>query len=229
MLTAAHDALLGPLAHCAAAWRAAPGLDAGEPGGSGVHSTAFTIGVIALAAKMARADGRVTTDEVAMFGRVFDVGDDDAPRVRAAFDRAQGDIAGFETYAAQVAGLFPAGDPVLEDLLGALFAIAVADVRLHPDEDAFLRRVAEIFGLHESAFHRVRARYVEDEGDPWRILGVPHGADPDQVRAAYRRLVAQHHPDKLVGAGAAPELIARATHTLARINAAYQRLRAVPA
>src|SRR5580704_15148999 len=67
---------------------------------------AFTIAVIALGAKMAKADGAVTRDEVAAFGEVFQVPPGEAEHVRLVFDLARKSTAGFESYARQVGRLF---------------------------------------------------------------------------------------------------------------------------
>jgi DnaJ like chaperone protein len=134
---------------------------------------AFTIGVIALAAKLAKADGMVTRDEVEMFKRVFPIPPEEEANVGHLFNLAKQDVAGFEAYAKQVAYLFRARPGVLEDLLDSLFLIARADGQLHPGEQDYLRRVADIFGLSEDQFQRIRAAHFgPDLQDPYVILGI---------------------------------------------------------
>src|SRR4249919_287059 len=72
----------------------------------------FTIAVIALSAKMAKADGIVTDEEVRAFERLFRVAPEESANVRRVFDLARRDTAGFEAYAAQIAHLF-ADNPAL--------------------------------------------------------------------------------------------------------------------
>ncbi len=136
-------------------------------------TVAFTIGMIALGAKMAKADGAVTRDEVVAFGQVFQVPEADKPAVQRVFDLAKQDIAGFESYAKQVADLFAAGSHMLENVLDGLFHIAKADGAVHEDELVFLARVAELFGFDEKAFKRIRARHVLLADDPYEVIGVP--------------------------------------------------------
>lgn len=186
---------------------------------------AFTIGVIALAAKLAKADGTVTRDEVEMFKRVFPIPPEEEANVGHLFNLAKQDTAGFEAYAKQVAYLFRARPGVLEDLLDSLFLIARADGQLHPGEQDYLRRVAEIFGLSEDQFQRIRAAHFgPDRQDPYVILGVDRSISVDDLKRAYHKLVRENHPDSLTGRGVPPEFIRTATERLAAINGAYDRI-----
>src|SRR5271166_3824596 len=189
---------------------------------------AFTIAVIALGAKMAKADGAVTRDEVAAFGEVFQVPPGEEDHVRLVFDLARRSTAGFESYARQVGRLFAGDRAVLEDLLGGLFHITLADGRVCLAEDAYLREVAQHFGFAAGEYARIRALHVggEQDGleDPHTILGVSPDTPHDAIREAYHRLVRESHPDLVIAQGLPPECIALATARAARINAAYDRL-----
>jgi DnaJ like chaperone protein len=187
-------------------------------------TVAFTIAMIALSAKMARADGVVTGAEVKAFGEVFQVPEKDRASVERVFDLAKQDIAGFESYAQQAAGLFGAGAGPLENVLDGLFHIAKADGAVHEDELNFLARVAEIFGFAPKEFDRIRARHVVLEDDPYLVLGLPETATIEEVKKHYRKLARELHPDKQVAAGMPPELVIIASERLARINAAYNSI-----
>jgi DnaJ like chaperone protein len=189
---------------------------------------AFTIAVIALGAKMAKADGDVTRDEVAAFGEVFQVPPGEEEHVRLVFDLARRSTIGFESYARQVGRLFANERAALEDLLGGLFHIALADGMLCAAEDGYLREVAHHFGFDGADYARIRAHHVgggqEETEDAHAILGIAPGAPPVVIREAYRRLVRETHPDLAVAQGLPGECIALATARMARINAAYDRL-----
>jgi DnaJ like chaperone protein len=189
---------------------------------------AFTIAVIALGAKMARADGAVTGDEVAAFGEVFQVPPGEEKHVRLVFDLARKSTLGFESYARQVGRMFAADRTVLENLLGGLFHIALADGRLSPAEDAYLSEVARHFGFAARDYARIRGHHIggaeEGEEDPLAILGLLPDASPHEIRAAYRRLIRDSHPDLAIAQGLPPECVALATARMARINTAYDRL-----
>jgi len=195
-------------------------------------SIAFTIAVIALGAKMAKADGTVSRDEVAAFREVFQVPPDEEAHLRFFFDLARRSTAGFDSYARQVGRRFAGHRAVLEDLLGGLFYIALADGRVCPAEDAYLREVARLLGFDASGYARIRAAFVgappasgpNGGADPHAVLGLAPDASLDEVRAAYRRLIRAHHPDLLVARGMPAERVALATQRVARINAARDRL-----
>jgi DnaJ like chaperone protein len=188
-------------------------------------SVAFTIGMIALGAKMAKADGTVTRDEVAAFGQVFQVPEKDQAAVQRVFDLAKQAVAGFESYATQVAGLFAPGSDMLENVLDGLFHIAKADGAVHEDELAFLERTAELFGFDTKAFSRIRARHVLIADDPYEILGVAADMPFEDIRKVHRKLVRELHPDKHVASGMPHELVLIATERLARINEAFDRIK----
>lgn len=189
---------------------------------------AFSIAMIALSAKMAKADGVVTQDEVRAFQQIFIVPADQTRNVARLFDLAKQDIAGFEAYAERLAGLCGTGAPdcaVLEDILDGLLHIAAADGIVHEREVGFLRRIAEIFAISEARFEIVLSRHaVVGEANPWRVLGLELGAPFETVRAQYRRMAAENHPDRLIARGVPEEFLAIANRRLAAINAAYETI-----
>lgn len=187
-------------------------------------SVAFTIGMIALGAKMAKADGVVTEDEIRAFKQVFHIPEGELAGVARVFNLAKQDVAGYETYARQIAKLFEARSAVLEDVLDGLFHIAKADNAFHPGEHGFLARVAAIFGFSEADFARIRARHVDVPDDPYLILGLARDASPEEVRSRYRVLVREHHPDRHIAAGVPEEMVELATRRLQKINEAYDRI-----
>ena len=187
----------------------------------------FTIAIIALAGKMARADGVVTEEEFNIFQRVFGVPAQEEANVRRIFNLARQDMAGFEHYAGQIARLFMGNPAMLEDILDGLFEIAKADGVLHPCEAKFLERVAEIFGFAPNEFRRIRASHFAPElTDPYVILGLSYAADDDELKHTYRRLVRENHPDSLMARGVPAEFIKLANDKLAAINSAYEKIRA---
>ncbi|MBX3498844.1 MAG: TerB family tellurite resistance protein [Alphaproteobacteria bacterium] len=188
---------------------------------------AFTIGVIALGAKLARVDGQVTRREIDAFRSFFHVPPEEVENVGRFFDVAQRDTYGFETYARQVAGLFPDDPHVLEQVLVGLCLIAGADGSASPPEVEYLRVVAAIFGMGEVRLRRAfAAAGVELRDDPWAILGVMPDADAEELKRAHRQLALEYHPDRLMARGLPAEAIQLANRKFAAINAAYDRARA---
>lgn len=189
---------------------------------------AFSIAMIALSAKMARADGIVTQDEVRAFHQLFEVPDSEMRNVNRLFHLAQQDVAGFEYYAESMARLCGSGQPncaVLEDILDGLFHIAKADGLVHERELEFLRRVAEKFSIEDAHFEQIASRHaVLGTDNPYRVLGVQADAPFSEVRRRYRQLVAENHPDRLIARGVPEEFVAIANSRLAAINGAYEAI-----
>lgn len=189
-------------------------------------SVGFTIAVIALGAKMAKADGRVTQDEVYAFREVFHIPPNEEKNAARVFNLARSDVAGFDGYAAQIARLFGPESPVLEDVLEGLFHIALADGEYHPNEDAFLAEVARIFGVSETAFSAIRARYSPRHRDPFAILSVSPDTPTPEIRRRWRELVRETHPDRMIARGVPEEAVKMATRRLSEINEAYEEIMA---
>ncbi len=199
--------------------------EADEEGGDATKRIAFTIGVIVLGAKMAKADGLVTEDEVRAFKEVFHIPPEEMKNVGRLFNQARRDARGFEPYARQLGRLFKNNPTVLEELLDGLFHIAKADGQVRPEEMEYLSRLAEIFGLDPRAWERLRAANLgQAGGDPYGILGVAPDASDEQLRTTYRKLVRENHPDRLIAQGMPQEFIDLANEKLAKINAAYDRV-----
>ena len=189
---------------------------------------AFSVAMIALSAKMAKADGIVTFDEVQAFQQIFHVPEGEQRNVARLFDLAKQDVAGFEAYAGQIATLCGSGDPncgSLEDILDGLFHIAKADGAIHQDELAFLETTAMIFKLDDRRWEALLSRHaVGSEPDPYIVLGIDRNCDLGDARKAWRKLVQENHPDVLIGRGMPKEFIEIANERLKTINRAWTRL-----
>ncbi|WP_375262715.1 TerB family tellurite resistance protein [Palleronia sp.] len=191
------------------------------------RSVGFTIAVIALGAKMAKADGEVTRVEVTAFREVFHIPPDAEAAAGRVFNLARQDVAGFEDYAVRISAMFKSEADTLVDLMDGLFHIAVADGAYHPDEEVFLRRVQEIFGVSESCYRKVRARHVPDAPpDPYEVLGVTPDTPLEQVRAAWRREIKESHPDRMIARGVPEEAVHLAERRIHALNAAWEEIAA---
>lgn len=190
------------------------------------RSVGFTIAVIALGAKMAKADGQVTRDEVTAFREVFHISPADEENAARVFNMARTDTAGFQDYAKSIRKMFSSDSAPLRDLLEGLFHIAVADGEYHPAEDAYLSEVAEIFGFSKQEFKAMRSRLVPDaEPDPYSVLNVSPSATPQEIRQAWRRLVRENHPDQMIARGVPVEAIKLAEKRLVAINNAWEEVK----
>ncbi|WDR05321.1 DnaJ family molecular chaperone [Devosia rhodophyticola] len=193
------------------------------PGG---RDAAFTLSLIALAAKMAVADGAVTASEVRAFNATVEIAAGQEPQVERLFNLAKQDVAGYEYYARKIGRFFADSPETLEHVLDSLFFIATADGMVHESELEYLKSISMIFGFDEARFEQMASQHVMLEAgvDPYMVLGLTPDAEPAEVRRVYRLLVAEHHPDRLIARGVPGDLIDVATARMASINRAYSAI-----
>jgi DnaJ like chaperone protein len=196
--------------------------------GPDANDIEFTAAIVGLGAKLAKADGLVTVDEVATFSRVFKSAPGDEAAMRRVFNIARQTVVGYESYARRIAKRYRDRPCLLEGVLDGLFQIAAADGAVTADELDYLRSVSDSFGFTPDQFRRIKASHLGAEpDDPYIVLGVPHAASFEEVRAAYRRLMRDNHPDTLTTSKSAPREYEPVAHEkAAAITTAYARLRA---
>ena len=182
----------------------------------------FTECVIILSAKLAKADGPVSRAEVDAFKTEFKIQPAQMKAVGKIFDNAKKTADGYEATARKLGGAFADAPALLAGVLDALRRIALADGPMQPAETAFLSTVATEFRLTGG---RAGAAQSSGEDDPYVILGVAPTATSEEIKAAWRELVRQHHPDTLMAKGLPKDYVDLATRKMAAINAAYDRIR----
>ncbi|WP_188907390.1 TerB family tellurite resistance protein [Aureimonas endophytica] len=187
---------------------------------------AFSVAMIALSAKMAKADGVVAPSEVAAFRQIFAIPPEEMRNVFRLYDLATEDTAGFEAYAGKIRTLCAEGEKhcrLLADVLDGLFHIAKADGVVHERERAFLHRVAEVFDLSEAEYLAIENRHVaHGEAGDYAILGVMPSDPLPKIRERYLELVKENHPDRLAARGVPAEFLAIGLERMKAINAAYE-------
>lgn len=191
----------------------------------GSRRSAFTMALVALAAKMAKADGVAVALEADAFERWFDVPADQREAVRRVFDLAKRDVAGYEAYAEQIARLLEKEPELLRDVFECLFHVASADGVLHEAEERFLTRVARILAISDAIYLDIRHMFVVDPDDPYTVLGVRPTISDVDLKLRYRKLVMENHSDRLAAHGVPREFQVFADRKLAAINAAYDAIR----
>jgi DnaJ like chaperone protein len=169
---------------------------------------AFAAAVVALAAKMAKADGLSSREEAAAFRAAFPVAAQDRGALERLFALAEETVHGFEGYARQLARSHATRPDLLEATLDVLFAVARADGAIPHD------------------YARIAAPHFPDRPpDPYAVLAIDPDASDAQVRQAWRKAVADHHPDRFVARGAPPDFIEAAHARTAALNAAYAAIK----
>ncbi len=204
-------------------WRAC-GLDRLLPDAPRQNSAAFTIALVSLSAKLAKSDGIASRIELEAFERLHSIVHDERDNIRRMFELAARDVAGFDAYAREVARLLRQDRELMHDVLEGLFHIAVSDGILHPEEERHLMLAAEMFGFSKAEFRSQRGLFVHDPDDAYTILGLSPDVDDAALKARFRQLVREHHPDHLIARGVPDEFVRFATAKLAEINGAYHRI-----
>lgn len=191
------------------------------------NDVGFTAAVIGLAAKMARADGEASEQELAAAARVFRPPPGEEAAFRRVFSIAQQSVLGFESYAKQIGKKYHDRPCLLEDVLDGLFHIAGVDGAVSGRELYYLRVVADLMGLSDLDFRRIKATHLgPDPGDPYSVLGLLPGASLEDSRAAWRKLASENHPDTMAARGAPAEFVAIAERKMIVINDAWAKIRA---
>ena len=184
----------------------------------------FTIGVIVLSAKMAKADGKVTEDEIRAFKEKINIPDNEIKNVAKLWDQAKKTTDGFEIYAKQIADLLEKNSSVLEELLKLLIIIALADGKITIPEIKYLKKVGNIFGFSKEDFERIYSSKSGISSDPYQILGVSRDASVDEIKQKWKQLAINHHPDRLISQGIPEDLIHKSTSRLKEINNAWDTI-----
>lgn len=189
----------------------------------------FAIAVVVLAAKLAKCDGPVQRAEIDAFKRAFRIPPESVRDIGRLFDEARDSTEGFASYADELGEAFHDNRGVLEDVLNTLFGIARADGPINGREIEFLHRVHRGFGLDPQSWERVNSgtsRFSQaSDADPYAVLGISRHASDVELRAAWKRLMRENHPDSLAARGVPEEFIARSHDKVARINAAWDRVK----
>jgi DnaJ like chaperone protein len=193
--------------------------------GKRVDDAGFATALIALGAKLAKADGLVTAEEVSAFREVFSAPKSAQNDVARLFNLFRQTTLGYESYAKRIARKFRCCPCILEDILDGLFHIARADGRVTEEEENFLRQVSDIFGFSNREYRRIRAsRLGREPDDPYLILGIDESIQDEDIKKAYRRMASANHPDRIMARGLPAEMQGLASKKMAMINLAYEKI-----
>lgn len=188
----------------------------------------FFTATFAMLGKMAKADGRVCENEIGVVRSFMR----DKLRLNAAaqqfamgiFNEAKDNQTPFEEYARQFGEVFHGEQQLRMVFFEMLFSVALADGVLHPAEEKILRAAPALLGLHSGAYETVRRQFVSDLSHHYAVLGLENGADSAAVKKAYRKLVSEYHPDKVIAKGLPEDFIRFAEEKFRAINEAYEAI-----
>ena len=192
----------------------------------------FATSVIAISAKLAKADGKISKSEILAFKKIFEFPAEDEKAISNIFNSAKENIDDYKDIAEQVYKVFKSDRGLLFELLNSLFSIAYADGELHPKEKDMLFEIAKVFQISGNEFESLNnifeAKISKDNTSinrSYKILGLSENASLEQVSNQYRKLIKEYHPDKLQGMGLPKEFIELANQKLSAINKAYTEIK----
>ena len=192
----------------------------------------FATSVIAISAKLAKADGKISKSEILAFKKIFEFPTEDEKAISSIFNSAKENIDDYKDIAEQVYKVFKSDRGLLFELLNSLFSIAYADGELHPEEKVMLFEIAKVFQISGDEFESLNnifeAKISTDNisiNRSYKILGLSKNASLEQVSNQYRKLIKEYHPDKLQGMGLPKEFIELANQKLSAINKAYTEIK----
>jgi len=211
--------------------------------------TAFFTALFSVMGHVAKADGHVTKDEIEMARTIMQQMSLDETQKKVAIDlfntgkQAEFDLAGvIEQFRREC----HRRSTLLQMFMELLLHAAYADNELHPNEQALLQHISDALGFSRIQFQQMEAQvraqrnFHQGAGAGYRqtgvspatrlkeaygTLGVTRDASDADIKKAYRRLMNQHHPDKLVSKGLPEEMIKLATEKTQDIKAAYETIR----
>ena len=185
----------------------------------------FAIALIILTAKLAKADGHVSREELIAIKNKLKIPEHEIDQVGKIFNKAKEDSLGYEPYAQQIAQIYRNNPVVLDEIINTLFYIAEADGSISDSELAMMRNIAKIFGLNESQFEGIKeSRKSSDKLNPYIVLGCSPNDDFAIIRKKYLQLSKEHHPDVLMNKGVPQEMIEESKKKMRAINSAFDQI-----
>ena len=188
----------------------------------------FYVSLASLAAKMAKADGVITNDEIRAFDHFLriDLGlsVDERRTIASVFNEAKNSPEDAVAIARQFKALIGYQRDVLQMMIQLLFRIALADGQLHKNEEIFIQDIASAFEMSAMEYQQIKALYIKENDQAYNILGISRNASDDEVKKAYRKLVQEYHPDKMQAKGVPEDFMKIANEKMTEINQAYDQI-----
>ena len=162
----------------------------------------FALSLIVLSAKLSKADGQVSKEELVAVRNKLKIPESEIEQVGKIFNKAKEESSGYEPYAQQIAQIYKNNPNVLEEVINILFYIAEADGNISQSELNMMQHIAQIFGLNQSQFNSIKeSRKSSDKLNPYIVLESKPEEDLQTIRKKYLKLSKEHHPDLLVSKG----------------------------
>ena len=185
----------------------------------------FALSLIVLSAKLSKADGQVSREELIAVKDKLKIPENELDQVGKIFNQAKQENTGYEPYAKQIAQIYKGNINVLEEVINILFYIAEADGNVSDSELRMIEHIAKIFGLNEAQINSIKeSRKSSDKINPYIVLESNPSDDIQTIRKRYLKLSKEHHPDLLLNKGVPKEVIEESKKKMRSINSAWNQI-----
>lgn len=214
------------------------------PGGNQERiQTAFFTALFSTMGHLAKADGRVTDDEIDMARQIMahmHLSPEQERTAKHLFNEGKQPDFQLDAVIEQFRRECHRRHTLLQMFIEMLIATALADGVVHTHERTVLYRIADHLGFSRAQLDQLismvtaqqhyagggqAARAQTSLEDAYAVMGVSKRATDEEIKKAYRRLMNQHHPDKLVSKGMPEEMVKLATEKTQEIRAAYDQIK----
>ena len=185
----------------------------------------FALSLIILSAKLSKADGQVSREELIAVKDKLKIPENELDEVGKVFNKAKQESTGYEPYAQQIAQFYKGNLNVLEEVINVLFYIAESDGHVSDEEEKMIENIAYIFGLTQSQYLSIKeSRKSSEKQNPYMVLESSPDDDLQTIRKRYLKLSKEHHPDLLLSKGVPNEVIEESKKTMRSINSAWDQI-----
>ena len=204
--------------------------DGGNFGSFAQPQQIFALSLIVLSAKLSKADGQVSKEELIAVKEKLKIPENEIENVGKIFNKAKEESAGYEQYAKQISQIYTNNPSVLEEVINILFYIAESDGEVSQSELVMIQNIAQIFGLNQSQFDSIKeSRKSSDKLNPYIVLESKPEEDLQSIRKKYLKLSKEHHPDILISKGVPKEVIEESKKKMRAINSAWDQIQKIRA
>tara|TARA_B100000945_G_C20365444_1_gene589333 strand:- start:209 stop:934 length:726 start_codon:yes stop_codon:yes gene_type:complete len=185
----------------------------------------FALSLIVLSAKLSKADGQVSREELIAVKDKLKIPENELDQVGKIFNKAKEESIGYEPYAKQIASFYKGQINILEEVINILFYIAEADGNVSNEEFDMIKHISQIFGLNEIEFNGiVEGRKSSDKLNPYVVLESSPDDDIQTIRKKYLKLSKEHHPDLLISKGVPNEVLEESKKKIRAVNLAWDQI-----
>ena len=192
------------------------------------NQAAFFTALFACLAKLAKADGYVSKEEIekvdSYIENRFKFEKQQRQFAIQIFNKAKDDTVTYEEYASQLSGLLGKNKNALVVFYELLFELAFSDGVLDDNEEILLRKTTHIFGLDPGLFEDLKSRFLNTTSSPYKTLGVDENMTLSEIKKVYQKKRREFHPDTLTSKGLPDELMERAKEKFVEIQNAYEEI-----